>query len=662
MGHRSLAEVLAGPPEPRHWDAICDLLDRDPELLEAALVGLEGWPDELREAPGHWLAAAVRGEDLPQLRIVRCIRPELALRFRLGREPYHTDAVSQHLRQLLLADPEAWAAILRSPHLADVRIIELLTTEAEARLRRELDPDVFVVARNPDPIDLENPIRRIMSLARSSLPNLHTLRLSGGAVPLPTPPTPPPKNRTEKVIRAFTKSPKSEWQRLLEGPGRTVEHWQLHGVKLDSEFFDAFTRTRGLARWRSLDLWPSGCTDSDVGRVLRLPVAATLESLRMFPHLRLHELADLRLPALEKLEFAYARELENYSLHLAGELFPALTQVALRTAPGHRISADRLTELLQPSLGARIERLQLSAHEDDVLASLAKRGLPKLSSLDVGAVDPVTFADFAGNSPRLECLAMLAVGLTADLAKCLGDLPLRELNLAVSGNEPMVEPLLRGAGRPERVHLRFHRGAHEGLLVKFARAEWLSGVRELRLSVSSGLDDPTLTALLESPELANLEVLELYAHASKATLAPLRRVARPPKLHSLGLSVASIEVDDARALASGPWSELEDIYLEGINLEHPQYNEARRRWLQTVPYAITQNAFAGPLPSHTRNHFLRMPPCPIVLHNVERSLRWGIDAEQFEDLHLRARSWPEPLRSELRASITAAARIDTDLR
>lgn len=136
---------------------------------------------------------------------------------------------------------------------------------------------------------------------------------------------------------------------------------------------------------------------------------------------------------LEVLELVHFSQFEGHGLDRAAEMFPALTHVSMSaTGSGQRIEGERLTELLQPDLAARIEGLKLYLHKTDALSSLIGRSLPSLSTLDVFTADPSILAALVGNLPRLERLSAWVDHLTADLAEALGDLPLRELNLVIS--------------------------------------------------------------------------------------------------------------------------------------------------------------------------------------------------------------------------------------
>jgi hypothetical protein len=62
MPFGDLRSILQRPPDPLAWGALCDLLDRWPDVtslrdvaLPYALDHLASWPDALRAAPAHWL-------------------------------------------------------------------------------------------------------------------------------------------------------------------------------------------------------------------------------------------------------------------------------------------------------------------------------------------------------------------------------------------------------------------------------------------------------------------------------------------------------------------------------------------------------------------------------------------------------------------------------
>jgi len=71
-----LRVILSAPPSQASFRALCMHLARCndtmlPVHLKAATRGLTTWPDELREGPRRWFAAALSGRAEPRLRIVR---------------------------------------------------------------------------------------------------------------------------------------------------------------------------------------------------------------------------------------------------------------------------------------------------------------------------------------------------------------------------------------------------------------------------------------------------------------------------------------------------------------------------------------------------------------------------------------------------------------
>lgn len=297
-----LRSLLAQPPDPERWSALCALLERWPDgaLEEQALPyaqsHLERWPELLRAAPWSWVQRAILGAAPPCFAIIRA----LDLRgHHLRDDQMARLAVSpllEPVRQLYLSGVKcgpAWLQMLVRGRLRRLdalyldrcgigdRGLEVLTGWEGLASVRELGVEQCWITREG-----------AAALAAHAPEQLHTLDLGGNPIDVPA---------LEILVRSPLRRQLQElsldWchgRRALIGALTSEPDWpalrvlDLEGLELQAPQLERLAAWPGLANVRWLKLGWSN------------PGAAGLLALATSPHaaaLRVLDLRRVMLPA-----------------------------------------------------------------------------------------------------------------------------------------------------------------------------------------------------------------------------------------------------------------------------------------------------------------------------------------------------------------------------